>query len=64
MESNRNNPQNKKPNPQGDNPKKGIGPALIIALALVLLFSWVYNVVRDSQYTAATLSDFFAAKEA
>ena len=64
MESNRNNPQNKKPNPQGDNPKKGIGPALIIAMALVLLFSWVYNVVRDSQYTAATLSDFFAAKEA
>ena len=64
MESNRNDPKNKKPNPQGDNPKKGIGPALIIAMALVLLFSWVYNVVRDSQYTAATLSDFFAAKEA
>ena len=64
MESNRNDPNNKKPNPQGENPKKGIGPALIIAMALVLLFSWVYNVIRDSQYTAATLSDFFAAKEA
>ena len=64
MESNRNDPKNNKPNPQNDNPKKGMGPALIIALALVLLFSWVYNVIRDSQYTAATLSDFFAAKEA
>ena len=64
MESNRNDPKNKKPNPQGDNPKKGIGPALIIAMALVLLFSWVYNMIRDSQYTAATLSDFYAAKEA
>ena len=64
MESNRNNPNKNKQNPQGDNPKKGMGPALIIALALVLLFSWVYNVIRDSQYTAATLSDFFAAKEA
>ena len=64
MESNRNDPKNKKPNPQGDNPKKGIGPALIIAMALVLLFSWVYNMIRDSQYTAATLSEFYAAKEA
>jgi len=38
MESNRNNPNKNKQNPQGDNPKKGMGPALIIALALVLLF--------------------------
>ena len=64
MESNRNDPKKNKPNPQGDNPKKGLGPALIIAMALVLLFSWVYNVIRDSQYTSTTLSDFFAAKEA
>ena len=64
MESNRNDPKNKNPNPQGDNPKKGIGPALIIALALVLLFSWVYNTVRNSQYTQTTLSDFYAAKNA
>ena len=64
MESNRNDPKNKNPNPQGDNPKKGIGPALIIALALVLLFSWIYNTVRNSQYTQTTLSDFYAAKDA
>ena len=62
MESNRNDPKNKKPNPE--NPKKGIGPALIIALALVLLFSWIYNTVRNSQYTQTTLSDFYAAKDA
>ena len=63
MESNRNDPNQKKPNPQGDNPKKGIGPALVIALALVLLFSWIYNTVSNSQYNQTTYSEFRTALE-
>ncbi len=63
MESNRNDPNQKKPNPQGDNPKKGIGPALVIALALVLLLSWIYNTISNSQYNQTTYSEFRAALE-
>ncbi|MBD8989430.1 MAG: AAA family ATPase, partial [Clostridiales bacterium] len=36
----------------------------MIALILVLLFSWIMNTVEKSQYTETTLSDFFAAKDA
>ena len=36
----------------------------MIALILVLVFSWVMNTVEKSQYTETTLSDFFDAKNA
>ena len=62
MEHNRND-SGKKPKPEGDKPKN-IGPALVITLVLVLLFSWVYNMVSKSQYTETTYSDFRATMEA
>ena len=51
---------NKKPD--GDKPKGQVWTALIITLALVLVFSWVYNTVRNSQYTQTSYSDFYEAK--
>ena len=62
MEKNRNDSnQNKKP--EGDKPKSQLWTALIITLALVLLFSWVYNTVRNSQYTQTTYTEFRAAMD-
>ncbi len=62
MEPNQNNDQNKKPG--GERPKTNIATAMLIALALVLLFSWVTTAVRNSQYTETTWSDFLDAKQA
>src|SRR5574344_402560 len=36
----------------------------MIALILVLLFSWIMNTVEKSQYTETTMSDFCEAKNA
>ena len=57
--------QNKKPDGQKpeENRPKNIWSAVIIALALVLLFSWVYNTVSNSQYTETNFSDFIQAWE-
>ena len=52
-------PNEKKPG--GNNPKKNFWTPLIIALALVLLFGWIYNMVSDSQYTETTYADFYSA---
>ena len=57
------NPNNGK-KPEGDRPKGSFFTPLMIALILVLLFSWIMNTVEKSQYTETTLSDFFAAKNA
>ena len=54
-------PNEKKPG--GNNPKKNFWTPLIIALALVLLFGWIYNMVSDSQYTETTYADFYTAME-
>ena len=62
MENNRKNPRDPK-NPD-ENRSKQIWTAVIVALGLVLLFSWVYNAISNSQYTQTTLSDFLEAKEA
>ena len=62
MENNRKNPRDPK-NPD-ENRSKQIWMAVIVALGLVLLFSWVYNAISNSQYTQTTLSDFLEAKEA
>ena len=62
MENNRKNPRDSK-NPD-ENRSKQIWTAVIVALGLVLLFSWVYNAISNSQYTQTTLSDFLEAKEA
>ena len=64
MDLNRgNNPKNGK-KPEGERPKGSYFTPLMIALILVLLFSWIMNTVEKSQYTETTLSDFFEAKDA
>ena len=58
--------KNDKPNdtrPDGERPKNNIWTPLIIALALVVLFGWIYNAVSNSQYTQTTYSEFYTAKE-
>ena len=63
MDPNRGNePNNQKPG--GNRPKGSYFTPLMIALILVLLFSWVMNTVEKSQYTETTWSDFIAAKDA
>ena len=58
--------QNDSPNekkPGGDRPKTNFWTPLIIALALVLLFGWIYNMVSNSQYTETSYTDFRTAME-
>ena len=64
MEPNKGNNPNNGKKPGGDRPKGSYFTPLMIALILVLLFSWIMNTVEKSQYTETTLSDFFAAKDA
>ena len=64
MDPNRGNNPNNGKKPQGDRPKGNYFTPLMIALVLVLVFSWVMNAVEKSQYTETTLSDFFSAKNA
>ena len=58
MENNRNNDPNNPKKPGGDRPKGNYFTPLMIALVLVLVFSWVMNAVEKSQYTETTWSDF------
>ncbi len=62
MESNRGNDHHSPKKPEGDRPRNYITP-LLIALVLVLAFSWISNAVEKSQYTETTISDFLTAKE-
>ena len=62
MDLNRGNNSNNGKKPEGDRPKGSYFTPLMIALILVLLFSWIMNTVEKSQYTETTLSDFFEAK--
>ena len=55
--NNPNNPNNTK------RPKNGILVALIITIAIILLISWLYNTISNSQYNATTYSDFLKAME-
>ena len=63
MDQNRGNNPNNGKKPEGDRPKGSYFTPLMIALILVLLFSWIMNAVEKSQYTETTLSDFFEAKD-
>ena len=57
--------RNQNPNNSGDEkrPKGNIWVALIITVAIILLFSTIFNYVSRSQYTEATYSDFLKAME-
>ena len=58
MEQKRND-QNK--NPKDNRPKGGIWVPLIVTIAIILLVSSVFNMVRGSQYTETTYSEFMDA---
>ncbi len=62
MDPNRGSDPNQPKKPEGDRPRGNYFTPLMIALVLVLVFSWVLNTVEKSQYTETTLSDFFEAK--
>ena len=64
MEPNRNNNHNNKKPEGGERPKGNFGTALLITLVLVLVFSWVLNTVKKSQYTEKDWNDFVQAMEA
>ena len=66
MEPNRNDSQNNKDNnrkPDDKKPRNQKLIALVVTLALVLLFSWVFDAVSKSQYQETTFSDFLEAME-
>ena len=62
MEPNRSNDPNNPKKPGGDRPKGSYFTPLMIALVLVLVFSWIMNTVEKSQYTETTFSQFEEAK--
>ena len=67
MDQNRNNPSQNGPNKPGGNEQKPTNNrwvSLIIAVAIVLAVSGIFNAVRSSQYTQTTWSDFRSAMEA
>ena len=67
MDQNRNNPSQNGPNKPGGNGQKPTNNrwvSLIIAVAIVLAVSGIFNAVRSSQYTQTTWSDFRSAMEA
>ena len=64
MEPNRNDSPNNGPNRNpGENnrPKNNKWIALLISLAVVLLFSWLFNAVQSSKYTETTYDEFRTA---
>jgi len=63
MEPNRNHDPNKPKRPDGDHPRNNYFTPLMIALVLVLVFSWVMNTVEKSQYKETDISDFWEAME-
>ena len=63
MDMNQNN-QGGGPNPgKPQKPRGSVWTALIITLVLVLLFSWIFNMVSNSQYREANYSDFLTDME-
>ncbi len=64
MESERNNPNPQKPDPDGGKPKPSGWLALTIAILVVLAVSTIFRTVSNSQYTKSTWSDFRAAMAA
>ena len=62
MDPNRDKKPNNPQKPEGNKPKGYLTP-LMIALVLVLVFSWVMNTVKKSQYTETRWDEFVEAKE-
>ena len=64
MDSNRNDSPNDR-NPGGPKkPKGNLWVTLLFSVAIMLLFSFVYNAIVGSQYTETTFSDFLKEEKA
>jgi len=63
MEPKRDKNQKPPQKPDGERPKGSYITPLMIALVLVLVFSWVSNAVEKSQYTETRWDEFVEAKE-
>ena len=64
MDSNRNDSPNDR-NPGGPKkPKGNLWVTLIFSMAIMLLFSFVYNAIENSQYTETSFSDFLKEEKA
>ncbi len=67
MEQNRNDSPNSNSNQDPGNskrPKGNLWFTILITLAIILVFSWVFNAVRGSKYKETTFSDFLASMNA
>ncbi len=66
MEDNRRNtpPDNNGGKPNGKKPKTNFLTLFVIALAIVLIGSGIFNSIQDSQYQETTWADFRAAMAA
>ena len=65
MDPNRNDSAgNGNRNPDGKRPKNRIVFTLIIAIAIVLIISGIYNAIASSQYTHTSYSDFLDERAA
>jgi len=62
MEPKRGNDHNNNKRPEGDRPKNGFFTPLMIALVLVLVFSWIMNTVEKSKYVETRWDEFVEAK--
>ena len=63
IEPKRDKNNNSPKKPEGDRPKGGYITPLMIALVLVLAFSWISNAVEKSQYTETRWDEFVEAKD-
>ncbi len=63
MEPNRDDSK-QPPKGDGKRPKGNLFMTLIISLAIVILFSWLFGVISNSQYNQTDLSHFFKEMEA
>ena len=64
MDTNRGNDPNNPKKPEGDRPRGSYFTPLMIALVLVLVFSWISNAVENSQYDETSYTDFWKAMTA
>ena len=64
MEPNRNDSSKNKNNPDSKKPRGRLLTMLLIAIAVSLAVSGIYNAISDSKYTETKFSDFLAEEEA
>ena len=64
MEPNRNNSSKNNNNPDGKKPRSRVLTMLLIAIALVLIITGIYNSIADSKYELTTYTEFLAQMEA